>query len=412
MRLHKTQARWYAVVALTLAGVGLTACAAPGGGGTAAGTYCPDPGAAPAEPDTRTSRSRVTSPSGAGTWQAPEALLTEFETAYPNVTVKLETIGYPDILPKLTTALQAGTGAPDIAFLQDHDAPAFWDLPLADLTDCMAAQTENFPDYKIKNVTRPDGTTQAVPWESGPVQLLYRKDIFEQYGIDPTSLVTWDDFIAAGEKLVADSNGAVHMYMSNITPPPSNLEGVSPDFRALMQQNGGNLWDAEGNPTFDDPKAIEALELLKEFRDAGITLNDAASDQAMYDTMINGTVATYLAPTWWTYFPKTFAPETAGLWGGIPLPAFEEGGARSTNVGGTSLIIPSQSKNGAAAWAFLNFWLLRPESRLVSYENGGYLFENIYKPVADDPIFQEPDEFVGGDKWLANAASSRRRSPG
>ena len=179
-----------------------------------------------------------------------------------------------------------------------------------------------------------------------------------------------------------------------------------------MQQNGGNLWDAEGNPTFDDPKAIEALELLKEFRDAGITLNDAASDQATYDTMINGTVATYLAPTWWTYFPKTFAPDTAGLWGGIPLPAFEEGGARSTNVGGTSLIIPSQSKNGAAAWAFLNFWLLRPESRLVSYENGGYLFENIYKPVADDPIFQEPDEFVGGDKWLANAALLAPEIPG
>ena len=66
-----------------------------------------------------------------------------------------------------------------------------------------------------------------MPWESGPVQLLYRTDIFEQYGIDPTSLVTWDDFIAAGEKLAADSNGEVHMSMSNITPPPARTSRES-----------------------------------------------------------------------------------------------------------------------------------------------------------------------------------------
>ncbi len=402
--------RWLvAVLALAVAGTALSACQSSGDGDGSA--YCPVPGAAPAEPDAPN-----TSVSGAVTvwgWNnaGAEAVLADFKKAYPNVTVKLETVGYPNILPKLTTALQAGTGGPDIAFLQDADAPSFWELPIADLSRCMKPHLDDFPAFKVKAVSRPDGTIQAVPWEAGPAQLLYRRDIFSKYGIDPTSLDTWEEFTAAGQKLFADSNNTVFMNMSNINPPPSILEGMSQSFRALMQQNGGNLWDAKGNPTFDDPRAIEALELIKTFRDKRISLTDVASDQAAYDAMTNGTVATFIAPTWWTYYPRTFSPRTAGLWGGVPLPAFKEGGARSTNVGGTGLVIPRQTDSGEAAWAFLNFWLLRGESRKLSYDKGGYLFENIYKPIANDPIFNQPDEFVGGDRWLHNAAQLAPQIP-
>jgi lactose/L-arabinose transport system substrate-binding protein len=366
--------------------------------------YCPKGGTAQAQPD-----SPDASIAGELTvwgWNnaGAEAVVNDFAKAYPNVTVKLETVGYPDILTKLTTALQAGTGAPDITFLQDGDATRFWDLPLADLTTCMTPHLGDFPEFKVKAISRPDGTIQAVPWEAGPSQLIYRRDVFKKYGIDATSLKTWDDFIAAGQELVKKSNGDNFMFMSNVVGTAGALERWAQTFYLLMQQNGGNLWDVDGNPTFDDPKAIEALELVKKFRDSGITLNDLASDQATYDTLVNGSVAAFVAPTWWTYYPKTFAPATAGLWGGVPLPAFKEGGARSTNLGGTSLAIPTQSKNPEAAWSFLNFWLLRGESRKLSYEKGGYLFENIYKPIADDPIFKQPDPFVGGDPWLANAA--------
>ena len=378
-----------------------TASVAPS---AAASEYCPKGGTAQAQPDSPDDS--VAGDIDVWGWNnaGAEAVLEDFAKAYPNVTVKLETVGYPDILTKVTTAIQAGAGAPDIMFMQDSDATRFWELPLADLTACMTPHLADFPEFKVKAISRPDGTIQAVPWEAGPSQLIYRRDIFEEFGIDAATLKTWDDFIAAGQELETKSNGSTHMFMSNVVGTSGALERWAQTFYLLMQQNGGNLWDEDGNPTFDDPKAIEALELVKRFRDAGITLNDLASDQASYDTMVNGTVATFVAPTWWTYYPKTFAPDTAGLWGGVPLPAFEEGGARSTNLGGTSLAIPTQSENPEAAWSFLNFWLLRGESRKLSYEKGGYLFENIYKPIADDPIFQQPDAFVGGEAWLANAA--------
>ncbi len=390
-------------LAVTLV-VTLAACSAPAEEAKEGpNAFCPTPGppTEPGQPNADISGSIVVSG-----WNnaAPKAVMDQFKQAYPNISVKFEDIGASDYLPKLLTALRAGTGAPDISFLQDSDAPEVWKMPVADLTTCMKANLKDFPDYKVKNISRPDGTIQAVPWEAGPVQLMYRRDTFEKYGIDAASLTTWEAYIAAGKKLVQDSNGAAHMMMSNQTPPPSGLESMTQDFVGLTQQNGGNFFDAEGNPTFKDPKVVEALELVKKFRDEGITLNDVASDQAGYDPLKSGAVASWIAPTWWKYYPQTFAKDTAGKWGGVPLPAFAEGGARSTNLGGTSLVIPSQTKNGVAAWTFLNFWLMRVESRKLSFEDGGGLFENIYAPAANDPLFTAPDKFFGGDPWLANAA--------
>ena len=149
-----------------------------------------------------------------------------------------------------------------------------------------------------------------------------------------------------------------------------------------MQQNGGNFFDKSGKPTFSDPKNLQALQLVKRVRDEGVTLNDVASDQAAVEALKTGSVATWIAPAWWKYFPTSFAPETSGKWGGIPLPAFQAGGARSSNLGGTSLVITKQSKNAAAAFAFLRFWLLSVQGRQISFEKGGNQFEAIYRPVS------------------------------
>ena len=45
-----------------------------------------------------------------------------------------------------------------------------------------------------------------MPWDSGPVVLYYRRDMFEKAGVDPASIETWDDFVEAGKKVVA-ANG-------------------------------------------------------------------------------------------------------------------------------------------------------------------------------------------------------------
>lgn len=414
----KLDSYWKRTAALALAlavVIPVAACAPNDGNGDGDGNaessrYCPEPGAMATPDDPNEDVEGKITFSGWANAQ-PQAVLAEFQQAYPNVEIEfLDATN--EYLTKLQTAMRAGTGAPDISFLQDAHAPHLWEMPVADLSACMAPYLDEFPDFKVKAISRPDGTIQAVPWEAGPVQLVYRRDVFEKYGIDPASLTTWDAFIAAGKKLVADSGGTTYMAMSNQVPPPSGLEAMSNTYLVLAQQNAGNFFDQDGSPSFDDPNLIEAMELIKSFRDEGITLNDVASDQAAYDALANGVVATWVAPTWWKYYPVTFAEGTDGLWGSLPLPAFDEGGARSSNQGGTSIIIPEQTKSPEAAWAFASFWLLRLESRKLSFAaSEGRDFDNIFAPAAADPLWNQPDPFFGGDKWLANAAELSQEIP-
>jgi lactose/L-arabinose transport system substrate-binding protein len=342
----------------------------------------------------------------------PKGVMDGFHKLYPNVNVNIVNFSNPDTHTKLTVALNAGTGAPDLVYVQDRDAPRFFDLPLVDLTPCVGPYKDDFPPYKWAKTLRPDGTSMTVPWEAGPVTLVYRRSVFEKYGVDAKSIKTWDDYIAAGKKISEGSGGAVKMIMSNTTANPSGSEAsVVFDLAILSQQNGGAWFSNDGTQVqIDNPQAVEALNLIKRFRDEGITLNDVASAQAEFATMADGTVATYLAPKWWRFFPTGNAPDTAGDWGAILLPAFTAGGAQGSNRGGTSLAITEQSQNKDLAWAFIQYWLLTSQGRLEAW-NAGHLFESVFTPAAERPEFKAPDEFFGGDPWMTLGSESAASAP-
>ncbi|WP_141335783.1 sugar ABC transporter substrate-binding protein [Paenibacillus sp. tmac-D7] len=50
-----------------------------------------------------------------------------------------------------------------------------------------------------------DGKLQFIPWTSTPQALIYRGDLFEKEGLKAPE--TWDDFLAAAQKLTKDTNG-------------------------------------------------------------------------------------------------------------------------------------------------------------------------------------------------------------
>ena len=313
----------------------------------------------------------------------------------------------------MTTQLRAGRGVPDIIALQDFDAPKYYKMPLADLSACMKPYASDFPESKIKAASRPNGRFQAVPWDAGPMQLVYRKDMFEKYRIDPATLTTWPAYIAAGQKLVQASGGKVHMAMSCTLEPPTGIESTVHDFRAFMQENGGNLFDANGNPTFAAPKNIQALELVRQFRTSGISTLDLTSESAVGNVLNTGSVATILTPAWGLGTFKTLASKTAGKWGAVPLPAFPGSNVRSSNEGGTSFAIPEQSKNKHAAWAFLRWRELTVAGREAAFkaENGG--FESIFAPAANSPLINAPDPFLAppGNEWFKNGAELSKNIP-
>ncbi len=66
---------------------------------------------------------------------------------------------------------------------------------------------KQFPDFKRTELEVGDAA-YAMPWDSVR-PWFYRRDFYKNAGIDPASIKTWDDFIAAGKKISAANPGVV-----------------------------------------------------------------------------------------------------------------------------------------------------------------------------------------------------------
>jgi lactose/L-arabinose transport system substrate-binding protein len=93
----------------------------------------------------------------------------------------------------------------------------------------------------------------------------------------------------------------------------------------------------------------------------------------------------------------------------LRLPAFDRGGVRTSNMGGSVLAIPAQCPNKEAAWAFIEYALCTREAQVAQYVSFD-LFP-AFLPALSDPAFQEPDAFYGGQPVRSLFAAGVRDIP-
>ena len=102
-----------------------------------------------------------------------------------------------------------------------------------------------------------------MPWDSGPVAMFYRRDFYEKAGVDPATIKTWDDFIAAGKKILEANPGVVMTQ--------ADLNGDTEWFRMLANEQGCGYFSDDGQSiTVNQPDCVAALEKVKEMKDAGL----------------------------------------------------------------------------------------------------------------------------------------------
>lgn len=341
----------------------------------------------------------------------PRALYEEFAQYYPNIKIEFIDMGPDELRAKALATLQAGAGAPCMIMLGDKWFPQFEDAALYDLTPWVQPFAPLVAEGKLYLNTAKDGRILGVPWDGGPVVTFYRRSLFDKAGIDPASLKTWKDYLDAGQKLKEVTGGEAAMLWSstgfNVGGTQTN---IAYDQNILAQQQGAAYFDSDGNVTIDNAENVRALKLVLAMREAGITRNDPASGAAEIDDLLNNKVATFTMAGWWSYYPKANAPDTAGDWGIIPMPAWTEGGVQGANNGGSSIYITQQCEHPEHAFEFLKYWLLRVPGRISSYKVGNVV-ETIFKPTVEDPFFQKGDAFFGGDNFFALTMQSASQAP-
>src|SRR6266542_4100976 len=130
-----------------------------------------------------------------------EEAVAMFEKAYPNIKVKLQNVGQgPPHYQKLRTVLKSGKGLPDVVHMEFQFLPSFTLTDsLLDLKPYLPDNfLSNYPEWIQKQINL-DGRIYGVPWDTGPLGLIYRQDLLDKAGIK-TPIKTWAEFADAAVK--------------------------------------------------------------------------------------------------------------------------------------------------------------------------------------------------------------------
>lgn len=316
-----------------------------------------------------------------------KAAVKDFQKKYPDVKVKVEDFSSGDLYEKLTVGLAArGSGLPDVVLMEDERIPGYiHQFPEGFLNLNKLGYGDNkdlFNPAKVTSVQDKDGNFIAAPWDIGPAGVFYRVDYFKKANVDPNSIKTWNDYIAAGKK-IKEATGKMLL--------PIDIAGYDGVFQMMMQEQGLSYFDKDGKVTLQSKEAIRAMKVIKQLHDEDLILNNKGWDGIVTAT-VNGGVATVPYGVWYAGSIMDQAPDLKGKWDLFYLPSFEDGGPRYANVGGSSLLIPSTSKNQSAAYAFVNFFTTDKETQLLGFEKYG-LFPSLKETYSASQFTQNSEYF-------------------
>jgi len=324
-------------------------------------------------------------------------VLDAFNKEYPDIEVEIVSYSPGDVYTNLPLAITAGEGAPDVCLVENSHLAEYVHMGgLLDLTEQLQPHLDNLVEYKLYDCEK-DGKYYCMPWDGGPVVMYYRRDVFEAAGLptDPDEvsamIATWDGYYEACRTIKEETGN--YCFAHNKANNYARL------YEMVLWEQGLGYYDPNtGEVTVDSPENIATLKKLGQFWEEDLVSDSLEWTEEWYGELAaleEPIIATLIEASWMDIFLKSWiAPGTGGKWGVAYMPAMEAGGARAANDGGSVFVIPEQTQNPDAAWAFVEFALGREESVLRMFAISGFIPS--LKSTYDDPLFLAGDSFFAG----------------
>ena len=312
--------------------------------------------AAPAADASTGDKEKLTIALRGGTYAAVvEACLPAFE-ADNNCEIEFLELEGDDLHSKLALDSVNPEGAYDLAMVGSSWVAEFLE------NDMVANLTElgySFDDDVIGATTRSlmkDGNAYFAPYFGNVTVMMYNKELVEAAGYKPEDITSWEDVRAIAEK--------VHdMGKNGFVTRGGGADPVLMDFAPVLLANGGDLVDADHNPTVDNDTFKTALNMYMELRDLGQTMEK--------DDMVANLEAGEGALA--TIWPGWYSPTADGNCGYIVSPSklTKDGPEVNTSVlGEWEIAIPANSTHKELAVKLLTY-LMDPEVQAGTVELGG-----------------------------------------
>jgi multiple sugar transport system substrate-binding protein len=315
-----------------------------------------------------------------------------FEAAHPNIKVKLQNVGQgPPHYRKLRTVLKSGKGLPDVVHMEFQFIPSY--TLTKSLLDMSPYLPENFlsayPEWIQKQINL-DGAIYGVPWDTGPLGFIYRKDLLAKAGIQ-TPIKTWDDFATAAEKYHKANPDS---YLTNL---PGGQTG---QWLGLFWQNGARPFNGDPNNfkvNLTDPKIKKVTEFWDKLYANGSISHDADFNDAWYQGFSRGKYAGWVSAAWGPIFLQDYTKNSKGDWVAQALPQWNEGDNISGNWGGSTLAVLKDSPNKAAAVEFAR-WILTEKAPVEMFSYQRFLFPPQNAMLENPTWLDKKYPFYGGQQ--------------
>ena len=381
----KTRKVIAAAVALTVAAA-LAACSGGGGGGGGDTSNCTNK-------ITKTDAPVVT----LWAWYPNmDKVVDNFNEQHDDVQVCWTNAGAGgDEYDKFQTAITAGSGAPDVVMVE-ADRIAVYQIQDA-LVDISGFGYEdvkdNFSEGAWKDVSVGDGVYGA-PIDGGPMAMIYRKDVFQQYGITPPT--TWAEYETAAQT-VKDAGGPLFGDFGANVPAA---------IMALLYQNGAEPFsydpagDGEIGINLNDDASKEVLDYWAGLVSKGLVGTQDQFTPEYISGVIAGDYATYISAAWAPgYLQGAGVGEgaDADVWATAPLPQWDPDNPVDVNWGGSAFSVTSQAKDPELA-AKVAFGVYADDASLRDGWENQIIFP-LNVNVLNDPEFVNAEvAFFGGQQ--------------
>lgn len=376
----KARTRMVAAAVGLTAALALTACSGQGStdGGTAAGGDC--------KPSSGKVNLSFT------TWvPGMEKVVDLWNQKNPNIQVKFTTgpSGNAGTYQNFFNQIKAGN-APDLGQVEYDALPNFRVQDgLVNIADCkpVADAKNDFVDWTWNQVTfGEDNAVYAVPQDTGPIAMFYRKDLFQAAGIPvPT---TWDEY--AKDAALIKEKGS---YITNFPKTDVNW------FAGMVWQAGGQWFKNDGNKwtvNLTDDKSTQVANYWQKLIDAGQVSKLASFSDDWNKSFDDGQQWTWISAVWGASTLETGAPNTAGKWAVAPMPQWSAGDNKAGDWGGSSTAVLKGSKHPYEAAKFAMWLNTDPEALALENKLGGLY--PAAKAGADLPAFTSGQPFYGDQK--------------
>jgi multiple sugar transport system substrate-binding protein len=321
------------------------------------------------------------------TWGPPvyvevaQGLVDEFNASQSEIHVNYRSIPWANWYETYVTAIASGS-APDISTGGGFQAVQFASVDEIYPVDELIAEME--ADGSIANydslaldAMKYDGHYVALPWALDIRTIWARTDILEAKGIEmPT---TWDEFRAAAKAATGDG-----VYGVVASGGPGGVHWIA----TMAVNNGGGLFDAEGNAGLTTERTMEALEFLAGFAADG-SLNPASAGYVTDDAI--GSIARGES-AFFLYNPglKPRVGDAAEHVTQIPPLQGPHGDYGTINFV-NNIMVYKQSENPQAALTFLRWWA---ENQIPLWTEGGVGAIPARKGFLEHEFFQSNEDLI------------------